>query len=516
MDEVNLEEDMSDSEYLERVERELGESGEKSSTTEMNESVDKNTLKRKEREENSEEGSLNSDEEGFITVTRRRSKRLIRRDSSSTHTNVGVDLEKNNKAKECVEKHEVCITSLECLPKQIAMAKLLRSQNITGIDRIKYKNVNKAIISFFKKECALKLMECETLKEMGLRTQFTHELNVIHGVVKGIDLDMSDEELMKIMECEGEILTLKRLNRLNFDGAWVASEAIKICFKGGILPQYISAYGCRFKVDTYSFPVTQCTGCWQFGHIKKFCPSKKILCPKCGSASHDNCDIKVFKCLNCKGDHLVLEKTCPFYVREKEIRNIMSKEQVTYRKALQLYAEMRKNKNKSIQERIITSINTTSISTVNDKNTYSSVVNNGSVHQPRLAARQIVEENLNESSEESAINFSKNSVQNANRRSKNVPKRVESIDSCRELNMEVEYQELHNTQESKKREADLKNKFEFKQFWFKIKRVITSAINFEEKTLLVIKIIWEEVKNFVVSKLLRGDLLKYFFDLCNE
>lgn len=90
----------------------------------------------------------------------------------------------------------------------------------------------------------------------------------------------------------------------------------------------------------YMFPVTQCSGCWQFGHIIKYCPTRKKLCPKCGD-NHENCDTTDIKCLNCKGAHLVLDKSCPSYLKERQIRIIMCEEQVPYRNALRIYNEKR-------------------------------------------------------------------------------------------------------------------------------------------------------------------------------
>lgn len=506
------EEDMSDSEFLENVERELALSVEENIITSGNESYQKKAEKRKERDED----SIKSDEEGFITVVRRKPKRLVRSNSLDTQTSVRVDEEKVNDEIVIMENHQVCITALESLPKQIAMAKLLRSQNITGIDQIKYKNINKAIITFFKKQDALSLLECKKFEELGFRCQLTYELNMIHGVVRGIDLDLSEEELVNIIECDVKILSLKRMNRISTNGSWTPSEAIKICFQGGVLPKYIYAYDCRFKVDAYHFPVSQCTGCWQFGHVKKFCSKKKSLCPKCGSSEHDNCDINIYKCLNCKGDHFVLDKTCPLFIKEKEIRVIMSKEQVTYRKALQLYAERRVNRKSSSREDILTT-DSYNIRTKGIRGTYSSVAKENTSHQQRspggpseVTIQEEEEEDPKETSEQNTGRFSRKSGQNVLSKSGKVSKRMEKVDSSKEVNMEVQHQSLHDEENRKgKRDEHIKDRFEFKQFWFKIKRIIISEDRLEDKVLAICRIIWEELKQYVVSKLLN------FSDLVN-
>ncbi|KAM3963395.1 uncharacterized protein ACR2FA_002328 [Aphomia sociella] len=310
-------EDLSDSEFLANCERDA-----------TKEEIKKCGEKRKQRDDETSEEA----DGDFTTVTKRKTKRLIERGSEQIQKN---KLEEGD--------HEVSLISLECLPKQIAMAKLLRSENIKGITRIKYKSPYKALIQFKNRVDATKLMECEKMKQLDIRCQMLYEQSLSYGVVKGVDLNLTEKELLEIFDSTIEINSLKRLKRIGPDGKWIDSESIKICFKDNKLPMYVFAYDCRFKVEAYVFPVTQCSGCWKFGHIIKYCPTKKILCPKCG-CNHNNCETINFKCLNCKGDHFVLNKKCPFFLKEKEIRNIMSEEQVSYRKALGLYLEKRKTK----------------------------------------------------------------------------------------------------------------------------------------------------------------------------
>ncbi|CAH0397109.1 unnamed protein product [Chilo suppressalis] len=97
-----------------------------------------------------------TDEEGFTTVQRRK-KRLLR--NSPPH-NTQSQLEMGSNLTENL--YEVCITSKErLLPKHIAVAKLLKTNKITNIIRIKYKNGHKVLIQFDTKENAEKLLKCE-------------------------------------------------------------------------------------------------------------------------------------------------------------------------------------------------------------------------------------------------------------------------------------------------------------------------------------------------------------------
>ncbi|CAG5020343.1 unnamed protein product [Parnassius apollo] len=60
------------------------------------------------------------------------------------------------------------------------------------------------------------------------------------------------------------------------------------------------------------------------------------MCPKCGG-EHENCDTKTFKCVNCSGSHMALAETCPAYLKERRLRELMAEFNCTYRRALTIY-----------------------------------------------------------------------------------------------------------------------------------------------------------------------------------
>lgn len=235
------------------------------------------------------------------------------------------------------QRIEVCIVSKEPLPKQFKLAKLLRSEKILNVVRVKYLNSYKVLIQFDKEESAEELMKCKYFNEMGYNCYKTMEMNHIYGVIKDIDLDRTDEEILESLFSNIKILGIKRLKRKNsYDGRWETSEAMRICFEGSSLPTHIKMFDTSVKVTPYIYPVTQCSRCWRFGHINKFCPSYKTICPKCGE-NHENCERTSFYCNNCRGDHMAMAKICPIYIKEKRIRELMAEFCCTYKKALTIY-----------------------------------------------------------------------------------------------------------------------------------------------------------------------------------
>lgn len=288
-----------------------------------------------------QESDENEDEGEFITVTRS-SKRLNR--STSINKDNGInnaDLLDNLVPAE--EKYEICMTSKEVLPKQMGLAKLLQRENISGVLSVKYKNPYRVLIQFDNDENAEKLCKCTGISDLGYRCQFTQKINLSYGVVKNIDLDVEDNELQEVLSSDCELVSVRRMKRFN-GSQWVNSETIRVCFKGSTLPPYVCGYGCRFKVEPYIFPVTQCSGCWRFGHLIRQCPTKKVICPKCGGL-HENCDTTQYQCINCKGSHMALNKKCPSFLKEKQIRLLMSQGNYTYKKALYIYLQEQNTRN---------------------------------------------------------------------------------------------------------------------------------------------------------------------------
>lgn len=234
-------------------------------------------------------------------------------------------------------KIEVSVTCTEKLPKQFGLAKMLKTENIKKVVKIKYVNSYKALIHFSDEESADMFLECKTFNENGFKCQRTLDINQSYGVIKDIDLDLNDEEILQGLSCETTILSVKRLKRKNTnDGHWELSESVRICFKGSSLPLHVYIYDTRVNVSPYIYPVTQCSRCWRFGHAIRMCPSLKVVCPKC-TKSHVNCETTHFKCNNCRGKHMAMTKICPVYLKEKRIRELMAEFNCSYKKALVIY-----------------------------------------------------------------------------------------------------------------------------------------------------------------------------------
>jgi hypothetical protein len=232
---------------------------------------------------------------------------------------------------------------------------------------------------------------------------------------------------------------------------------------------------------------------------------RKSICPKCGG-NHDNCELKTLKCLNCKGSHFVLDKKCPFFLKEKEVRKIMSQEQVTYKKALQLLND-KKEKHQIYTNEVRGNKYNTSPVPADNTVTYSSVVTRALIHHQGSEVEEEMEEGQSTGDEITT-------EQQKKRRSNKKPLRKKKQSHSPTQN---ETKEKENSQYEKTDDRDegLSYKFDLVKFWFKLKKVFMTHCNFNEKLLLVLKIIIEEIRKLIVGKFWEKELFENLLSFIN-
>lgn len=159
------------------------------------------------------------------------------------------------------------------------------------------------------------------------------------GILKNIDTEMSDEELLENTVCSEniKIKDICRFMKIKKDeenkDIRIPLSTIKITFSGQILPDEVVIYGVKRKINQYLFTVTQCFQCYKFGHTKKKCKNGKKNCRNCGGEKHTDKDedcVKEAKCINCKQSHSSTFKNCREFVRQSAIKKIMSLDNLSY------------------------------------------------------------------------------------------------------------------------------------------------------------------------------------------
>lgn len=432
------------------------------------------------------------DDKGFITV-RRKNKKIARSYSEVSDSDIQNMRNINNSL------FEVCLTSTKTLPKQIALAKLLNAENITEILRIKYKGPYKVLVKFEKKEEADKLLNCQKIKEMGCKCQMMDEMNFSYGIVKHIDIELKEEEMLEIFQCQNKIVSVKRLKRLTGDGKWVDCETIRMCFQSSTLPSYINGYGCRFKVEPYTFPVTQCSGCWKYGHIIRFCPTKKILCPKCGN-DHVNCETTNYSCLNCRGNHMALDKSCPVFAKEKEIRRIMSTEHCSYRKAFEKFEDKKR-----------TFINEFT-SECSDIENESPKYKTKPTYRDIVMTKAIVHKESSQTTKQNTNGKKAQTTKNGKKNKKKIPQETDLIEY---LNVSNDAQEEQLEEENFIHNKEKKKESTIKRIFKRVKEIVFSENKFHEKIKQFVNLAIEEFTKLIGEIIEKGNIFQNLMSFVN-
>lgn len=202
-----------------------------------------------------------------------------------------------------------------------------------GLNRVK------VILNSFK--AANALVNNEILTSQGYISYIPKFYTQRKGVVRMIDTYFTEEYLLAEIECEREIKEVKRMkkwvdDRSTGEKKLVDRQVIIVSFCGSSLPSSIRINGVIFSVEPYIYPVVQCLKCLRYGHVAKQCKSTKSLCKKCCGEHENNveCLSDSIYCKYCdSNEHSPTSKSCPYYLKQKRIKQIMSISNVSFKEA---------------------------------------------------------------------------------------------------------------------------------------------------------------------------------------
>lgn len=217
---------------------------------------------------------------------------------------------------------------------------MLKSNKVEGIvkDGLKSVSRNRISVEFQSAFAANSFLNHNCLQTNKLKATVPTYNVTRMGLVRNVPKEWSMTNLVESMELPGGcgiVLKARRLNRkIVTDGtaSWIPTQSVVCTFSGQILPQCVYVCYNRLPVEKYLLPTIQCHNCCRFGHIKSQCRSKP-RCFKC-SKEHtgDTCEVSVesVSCLLCSGNHQAIDKKCPEYARQNQIKLIMSEQNISY------------------------------------------------------------------------------------------------------------------------------------------------------------------------------------------
>lgn len=197
---------------------------------------------------------------------------------------------------------------------------------------------NEWILTSNSRDEANKCISNQFFAELGLKAFVPPYALSRKGKIFDVPLDITIDELEEAIREDNKGIDVMHIRRLpkrvitNGRVEWQDGESVCVEFRGKSLPEAIIIWRTRLRVTPYIESVTVCYNCGKLRHPKKYCSSEK-LCPKCGDPYHTDegqrCEGDA-RCINCKGKHSTLDKSCPTLCKERDINRIMACDNLPY------------------------------------------------------------------------------------------------------------------------------------------------------------------------------------------
>lgn len=225
----------------------------------------------------------------------------------------------------------------------LSIAKEIFNMKLDEIIKINKKGKNRIGITFSNYKVANNLLQNNLLENKGYEAFIPSHHLQCKGIVRFVDKNLTEEEIKEFSSTNSfvsKILEVRRLNRRVIEKSdngqdkisFLPTGTISVIFAGRSIPKEIKIFGLPMKVTPYIEPVLQCRNCFIYGHSTSQCRSKS-KCHKCSKTHENNVNCNTF-CMFCKSsEHQTKDPSCPERIRQKEIKQLMSIQNISYYEA---------------------------------------------------------------------------------------------------------------------------------------------------------------------------------------
>lgn len=196
----------------------------------------------------------------------------------------------------------------------------------------KFMKNKRVMIHANSKQQQEKILGMSTLLGERMKAHVPGDLASVRGVISGIPLSMTMEDIKKEIK-GGKVIKASRIKNKR-DGVLKDTTAVILQFEK-VLPRSVQMGYINFNVREYIPKPLRCFACQRMGHIAKQC-NGKLRCARCGGQhEYGKCekDAKV-KCCNCGGDHSAAYEGCVVQKEAREAQRVKITEKVSYAEAL--------------------------------------------------------------------------------------------------------------------------------------------------------------------------------------
>lgn len=199
------------------------------------------------------------------------------------------------------------------LPGDISDIRINRRRNIVAVE--------------LKNSCVENLEHLKNIKQIGKFTVQGYNPSdslygqgaTCSGVISPIGFEDDLEEIRTLLTATAEPVRITRLSKYS-NGKKEDSFAIKIDFRGKVLPEKIKLGHISYLVKKYNPPPLRCFQCQRLGHMAGGCtsPQRCLICS--GNHKRTECPNQNSpKCANCGEKHVASNRTCVFNRKARDI-----------------------------------------------------------------------------------------------------------------------------------------------------------------------------------------------------
>ncbi|KAF0310009.1 Nucleic-acid-binding protein from mobile element jockey [Amphibalanus amphitrite] len=176
------------------------------------------------------------------------------------------------------------------------------------------------------------------LVSLSLTVEPHRSKNSSRGVINCFDLrNVSDDDIADGLSEYGVTAARRILTRRGT----VPTNNIILTFDTTDMPNEVRVGYIKVRVRPYVPAPMRCYRCQRFGHTKDNCRGRPT-CSKCASQDHtdDTCNSETPRCVNCgegQTPHSAYDRSCPTYVKEKEINTIKATRNLSFKEAREVY-----------------------------------------------------------------------------------------------------------------------------------------------------------------------------------
>jgi len=196
------------------------------------------------------------------------------------------------------------------------------ADSFPAIINIKRRGKNLIVINFKFSFDANKFVQSMSLPDSWITYWIPNYKIVRSDIVRGIDLNLSIDDIYKGIKFMDRPIAIKSITRLkyrdrNFNNELRDSASIKIEFLCNLLPEFILIWNVRSRVKPFINKVRKCFNCLKWDLSSAFCRNSPV-CTGCGRTHiSDSCANSAFLCPDCSQLHPLFDTECSIFQKYK-------------------------------------------------------------------------------------------------------------------------------------------------------------------------------------------------------